>query len=114
MPALIVASTGQVIAQRAEFVTTPGARMRGLLGRRLPPGTCLVLAPARQIHTFGMSKPIDVVFLDRRGRVVYLRRALPPFRITSWIPRARLVVELRRGGLPSRVVLGTQLSFSDR
>ncbi|WP_296226865.1 DUF192 domain-containing protein [Ralstonia sp. UBA689] len=54
-------------------------RLRGLLG--YPPlraGQALWLAQCSSIHTLGMRYPIDVVFLDRAGRVTKVCEAVPP------------------------------------
>jgi uncharacterized membrane protein (UPF0127 family) len=51
------------------------------------------------IHTFGMRVPIDVLFLDARGRVIYLIHALPPYRVSPFVKDAALALELRAGTL---------------
>ena len=54
-------------------------RLRGLLGR--PPlraKQALWLAQCNSIHTLGMRYPIDVVFLDRAGKVTKVCEAVPP------------------------------------
>lgn len=73
------------------------ARLRGLLGGRvLPAGHALLLAPCRAIHTVGMSRAIDVVFVDRDGVVLELRRGLGAGRI-AFCRRAAGVLELGAG-----------------
>ena len=114
MPALVIPSTAQVIAERVVFLTTPGQRMRGLLGFDLPAGACAALTPARQVHTWGMRRALDMVFVDRGGRVLHLIRSLPPRRISPWIRRARTVYELPAGSLPADLAIGDQLSLRDR
>lgn len=69
----------------------PFARLRGLMARRHFDGM-LVLAPCRDIHTVGVSSPIDVAFLDERGSVLEAHRAVGPFRRLS-NRRAVCVVE---------------------
>ncbi|PWV41544.1 hypothetical protein DDK21_10435 [Achromobacter xylosoxidans] len=72
-------------------------RMRGLLCRRAPgPRSGILLRPCRTVHTFGMRHAIDVAFVSRGGRVVKVRRALPPRRIASCLG-AVAVVEVRAG-----------------
>jgi hypothetical protein len=47
------------------------ARALGLLvGAPLGPEEALLIAPCSSIHTIGMGYPIDVVFIDRHGRIV--------------------------------------------
>lgn len=72
-------------------------RMRGLLGRpALAPGEGLLIAPCNSVHTIGMRYPIDVVFLDREGRVIKVRSALRPLRM-AMARGARQVIELAAG-----------------
>jgi len=70
-------------------------RMRGLLGRAtLDPEHGLWLEPCNAVHTFGMRFPIDVVFIDGKGRVRAIRRNVKTHRILfCW--RARIALELR-------------------
>lgn len=69
-------------------------RAAGLfLHRSLGPHEGLWLRPCRAIHTVGMWRAIDVVFLDRQGNVVKTVHGMRPNRIACcW--RAHSVVEL--------------------
>jgi uncharacterized membrane protein (UPF0127 family) len=95
--ALRVAGSQRVLADPAVVAGDSAARRRGLLGRqRLPQNEALVIAPTQGIHTFGMSFPIDVAFVDRDGRVLRVAPAVPPRRIRlSW--RAFAAIELAAG-----------------
>lgn len=55
-------------------------RWRGL-GYAAASPVPLLLAPARAVHTFGLRRPVDVVFLDAELRVVKVVAALGPNRI---------------------------------
>lgn len=85
---------GEVLAT-AEAATTRAARRRGLLGRASIAGV-LVLRPCRQVHSFGMRFPVDVVWCDGDGRVLRIA-ALPPQRMTRPVWRARMVLEAELG-----------------
>src|SRR5437763_16273923 len=64
--------------------TTLRARLLGLalLPRRsLPAGHALLIPHCRSVHTFGMRFPLDVTFLDERGRVLRLERDVAPRRV---------------------------------
>lgn len=96
---LVVADRGLVVAERLRVATTAGARMRGLIGRtELTAGEGLLLSPCKQVHTFGMRYPIDVVFCDRTWRVTRVVRAMRPRRVGRVEWRARHTVELPQGG----------------
>lgn len=62
----------------------PWTRLRGLLGREpLAPQAqqALWLVPCGGIHTFGMTYALDIVFLDRKGRLIDWFEQLEPWRM---------------------------------
>jgi hypothetical protein len=59
------------------------ARLLGLALRRRPPGHVLLLPRCRSVHTFGMRFPLDLIWLDRDGRVLRVDAAVPPGRVRS-------------------------------
>ncbi len=76
----------------------PLARLLGLAWLHpLSPATGLLLPRTRSVHTCGMRFALDLVWLDREGRVVRIDRDVHPWRIRT-CRGARAVVEL-----PSRV-----------
>ena len=71
-------------------------RLRGLLGRpQLGDDEALHIQPCSDVHSFGMSYPIDVVFLGDKGNVLDIK-TLKPNRI-ALCKGAKSVVELREG-----------------
>ena len=72
-------------------------RRRGLAGLdALPDAVGLHLAPCRSVHTIGMRFALDLIWLDRAGRVVRVDRDVPPWRVRTCL-RARSVVEVGAG-----------------
>ena len=72
-------------------------RLFGLLhDRRMPSQAGLFLSSCKLIHTFGMKRPIDVVFLDALGVVCDVRPHVPPGRIVGCI-QAHGVIEFPAG-----------------
>lgn len=69
------------------------ARLRGLMGKR-DIRTGLLLRPCAQVHTYFMKEPIDVVYLDRKGRVLSVETAMEPGRVGFYIHGANAVLEL--------------------
>jgi hypothetical protein len=58
------------------------ARLLGLAWLRVvPPGHALLIPDCRSVHTFGMRFPIDVRFLDERGRELRVERSVGPRRV---------------------------------
>jgi uncharacterized membrane protein (UPF0127 family) len=111
---LINESTGATVASHAELALDRTARRRGLLGRTsLAPASALVLSPCWMVHTAFMRFPIDVLFLDRQGRVVHVSRDLGPWRAAMSV-RAHVVIELPAGAAARRDVnVGDRLTFLD-
>jgi uncharacterized membrane protein (UPF0127 family)/catechol 2,3-dioxygenase-like lactoylglutathione lyase family enzyme len=84
-----------VLAERAAVAETPGTRGRGLLGTdSLEDGCGLLIVPCRQVHTFGMRYPIDVIFVDEAWRVKKVVAGMKPGRVGALVFRARAVIEL--------------------
>ena len=68
----VVRSTesGRVLAADLELTLDSESRRRGLLGREgLGEDAALIIAPCNGIHTWFMRFTIDVVFVDKAGRV---------------------------------------------
>ena len=89
----------RIVANRLLRAFDSESRRRGLLKRDfLPEGSALIIAPTNAIHTFFMRFAIDVAFMTRHGRVLKIRRAMPPWRMAAaW--RGFAVVELAAGAL---------------
>ncbi len=106
-------TTGQEIAGNVTAARSLMARMKGLLGKKkMAEGDGMLIEPCKGIHTFGMQFRIDVVFFDRRKRIVAVRRKLPPNRITPFYYRAAGVLELPSGTLdkiPAKI--GDEVAF---
>lgn len=87
-------------------------RLRGLLGRNpLAPGQGLLLSPCDGVHTCWMGYPLDVLFLDRAGRVLGWRERVRPWRACRQ-SGARSTLELCAGGVAAlHPVLGEHLRW---
>lgn len=72
---------------------SPLARLLGLAGLREPPPVALLLPGTRSIHTFGMRFALDLLWVDRDGRIVRVDRAVPPRRVRA-CRAAHAVVEV--------------------
>lgn len=93
-----------------EIARTSWSRFVGLMGRaELPSGTGLWIEPCNSIHMFFMRFAIDVLFLDRAGRVKRVMLRLKPWRVSPIVFGARTTVELPAGTLVDRSVQGHTL-----
>jgi uncharacterized protein len=81
---------GQSIPVAKDFRT----RLRGLAFRdRSEAGPGLLIPRCASVHTFGMRFSLDVYFLDAEGRILSVKRAVPPRRIL-WQRGASAVLEI--------------------
>jgi uncharacterized membrane protein (UPF0127 family) len=104
-----------VLGDQIQVADTSLSRLVGLLGKRaLEPGSGLLIIPSQAIHTVAMRFAIDVVFLDRDWRVIYLYPKIVPYRMTGIHWKARSVLELPVGIISqSSTSVGDQLSLEN-
>lgn len=86
------------------------SRLLGLAWReRAQAGPGLLIPRCSSVHTFGMRFALDVYFLDRGGRVLAVRRRVPPRRVL-WHRGAAAILEVpagEGGEIPPAGSLGT-------
>lgn len=91
-------------ARRADNFLSRG---RGLmLASDLPHGAGLVIEPCNSIHMFFMRFPLDVLFLDKQGQVLFMYRGIKPWRVGRIVKGAKTAIELPLGAIDAT---GTQL-----
>lgn len=102
-----------ILVTNGTVAASAWSRMRGLLGH--PPlqlGQGLLLRGEKAIHSIGMSFAIDVLFLDRDGRVVHLIAPMVPLRLSPFILRAENVLELPSGKIQETgTTIGDQIEI---
>jgi uncharacterized membrane protein (UPF0127 family) len=106
---------GSTVATSVSVADTPGNRRRGLLDRpELEEHEGLWIVPCESVHTVGMRYPIDLVYLDRKRRVVKIVESLAPYRMSLCL-RAHSVIELAAGAARrSGTKIGHQLALAAR
>ena len=106
-------TTNRPLAGRVAVAATRASRAVGLLRHReLPHGEGLWIVPSRGVHTCWMRFAIDVVALDRRGRVIDLVENLKPWRMRLPRPGCIGVLELPVGSIAeSGTKLGDSILF---
>ena len=99
MRRLAVYHGARLLLDGVRLAERPWQRMRGLLLRPCPDerGGLLIL-PCNSVHMFGMRYALDVLFLDREGRVLRAVTGLRPWR-AAWAPRAHAALELAPGSI---------------
>jgi uncharacterized membrane protein (UPF0127 family) len=110
--ALVDAANGRVVVPRLELALDSASRRKGLLGRDgLEEGAGLVIAPSNSVHTFFMQFAIDILFLNRSGRVLKIRPRVPARRV-ALSPTAHAVLELPAGAaLAAGISVGDTLAL---
>lgn len=97
-----------VLGARVRIADDWRSRMRGFI-RRPPPheGEGLLLSPCRAVHLWGVAFPLDVIFVDRHGRVVALYEDIQPGRRTRYHFKAEYALEVTAGTIAAT---GTELN----
>ncbi len=86
-------------------------RGRGLLGKKsFPKKKALWIHRCRDIHTFFMKFPIDVIFVNKKLQVLSVRTNINPWRF-AFNHKANSVFEFKAGSInKSLVEIGDQLN----
>ena len=106
MPLLRNSTTGTIVATRIDRLSGFLQRAVGLLARsRVQRDEGVWITQCRAIHTIGMRTSIDVIFVDRDGRVLRVDRDVKPNRLSLSCRQAMGVVELGGGALSQIDVL---------
>lgn len=100
------------MADRADIADSSAKRRTGLLKHSsLESGEGLWIAPCEAVHTIGMKFPIDVLYLDKKRRIVKIRDSMPKWRLSACL-RAHSVLELPAGtSRGTQTTVGDQLNF---
>lgn len=110
---ILNACSGVVIADNVEIVRNVLAQVKGLIGRqRVDEGYAMVFPGCKQVHTFFMRFPIDVVFVNKENVVICIVNSLPRNRCTEFVFGSALAIEFPAGTVSkSGLRLGDMLSF---
>jgi uncharacterized membrane protein (UPF0127 family) len=89
------------------------SRMVGLLGRRgLQEGSAMLINPCGSIHTVGMRFSLDLIFIDKRQRVVRIICGVRPNRFVLGGRGAKSVVEIESGWFDmSQIGVGDEVNI---
>lgn len=78
-------------------------RLIGLMGQPAPAAaSALFIARCTSVHTCFMRQPLDIVYLDARGRITDLRPDLAPWRCSRGARGSVHVLEMRAGAIASQ------------
>lgn len=98
------------IASEVVLGNTFYKRLAGLASRsEMTREQGLLLFPCKQVHTFGMSFPIDVVFLSKDNEIIHIETSMQKNHVGKYFKNAFSVLELCSG-----VTKEAGLSIGDR
>jgi len=98
-----------ILSDKLKIANNPLSRMIGLLGKRkLNKGEGLYIIPCNSIHSFFMKFKFDVIFINKKNKIVYLIEDMPAWRASKICFSANSVIEL-----PSGVIKETKTNIGD-
>jgi uncharacterized membrane protein (UPF0127 family) len=87
-----------LIADKCEIADNFFTRFKGLMGKKeLPVGFGLFIKPCNGIHMFFMKIPLDIIFIDKEGIVVYTIENIKPWQVSRIVKNAHSTIELPIG-----------------
>lgn len=101
------------LGEAIEVAATAVHRVKGLLGREcLEDGQGLLFMRCSSLHTFFMRFPIDILYVDKAGKVLKIAEAVKPFKLVAAPFRAYYALELPAGVVKrSKTRVGDHLRF---
>ena len=96
------------ICSQLEKAKTFKSRLIGLIGTKNMNGRGLLFDRTNWIHTSFMSIAIDVIYLDKKMKIVKIDHSLKPWRLGKPVFSARQVIEVKAG-----LAVEKQLSVGD-
>jgi uncharacterized membrane protein (UPF0127 family) len=106
---------GTVLGEAIEVAESAVGRVKGLLGREcLEDGQGLLFNHCSSLHTFFMHFPIDVLFMDKKGKVLKSAPGVKPFKLVAAPLKAQYALELPVGSISkSQTKVGDKLDFQE-
>lgn len=104
---------GKMIATKVYIADNFVTRLMGYMFQSRPHKPGILFEPAISIHTFFMSFPLDVIFMDGNYRILKIYRNLKPWRHTWFYFKSRKTLELPSGHFPIEIREGDCLEVKD-
>jgi uncharacterized membrane protein (UPF0127 family) len=101
---LLLGSEQKPICEKIKMATSLKSRLVGLIGTRQLNDEGLFIPRCNWIHTFFMSMPIDVVYLDKKGVVRKMDLNLQPWKLPAPVWSAQNVLELPAGFIEQKSI----------
>lgn len=103
----------RTLAESAKRADGFFARGKGLMfAPPLPEGGGLIIEPCSSIHMLFMRYALDIIFIDRQGKVLFMYEGIKPWRIGRLVRGARAAIELPTGSIErTETSVGDQLKL---
>lgn len=113
---ILMKRNGIIVADRIELAGNLTAQFRGLIGRRkFENGSAMIFPGCKQVHTFLMQFPIDVLFINKDRKVIKIIERLDPGKVSGYVRDSFDIVELPSGTIyDCRIVIGDELVYERR
>jgi uncharacterized membrane protein (UPF0127 family) len=93
----MISDKNTCLSEKCFWARSSYRRLVGLLAHaNLPEDESILIEPCKQVHTFFMRFPIDVVFLDKDNTVLEIR-SMTPWKLSPLVWGAQKVLELPEG-----------------
>lgn len=90
--------SGQVIAENILYANSMYKRFIGLMGKNeINHNEGVFLTPCNSIHMMFMKFPLDIIFLDRKNKVIHITENIKPWQISRIVFKAQSVLEVMAG-----------------
>jgi len=87
-----------VLADQIKIAESFSEKLVGLLrDKALDSQQGLLLSGCKQVHTFGMKFPIDVIFLSKEGQILHIENDLLKGKVSKNVKKAFYSLELKSG-----------------
>lgn len=94
------AERNSVLGEAIEVASTSVQKVKGLLGRDcLADGQGLLFKHCASLHTFFMQFPIDIIFADKKCKVLKVAQDVRPFKLVAAPLRSFYAIELPTGAI---------------
>ena len=107
-------SKNTILGDKIDLANTFIKRFLGLMPRKfLNHGEGLIINPCSSIHMFFMKFAIDVLFVDKNNKIIYIEKCIKPWKVSKTIWKAKFVVELPDGTIEnSKTEVGDNIEIN--
>jgi uncharacterized protein len=88
-----------IVAEQPLLASLWWVRARGMIGREFKGFDAFILPGCNAVHTWFMTKSLDLIFLNKERRVLRIENEAKPWKMFFGPSSARTVIELPPGRL---------------